>query len=84
MQDDADALEGEATGSMHRLEAMAERAKKAEAKAERQRARAEANVSQHVSPPSPAESIEMPDGEVEEAAGEAWPSDVHAHEWLVE
>lgn len=84
MQDDADALEGEATGSMHRLEAMAERAKKAEAKAERQRARAEANVTQPGDPRSPVESVEEPGAELEEAAKEAWPADMQAHEWLVE
>ena len=84
MQDDADALEGEATGSMHRLEAMAERAKKAEAKAERQRARAEAKSMHSGDSRSSAESVEVPEVEPEGAGKEAWPTDVHAHEWLVE
>ena len=84
MQDDADALEGEATGSMHRLEAMAERAKKAEAKAERQRARAEAKSTHSGDSRSSAESVEVPEVEPGGAAKEAWPTDVHAHEWLVE
>ena len=84
MQDDADALEGEATGSMHRLEAMAERAKKAEAKAERQRARAEAKSTHSGDSRSSAESVEVPEVEPVGAGKETWPTDVHAHEWLVE
>jgi chromatin segregation and condensation protein Rec8/ScpA/Scc1 (kleisin family) len=84
MQHDAEALEGEATGSMHRLEAMAERAKKAELKAERQRVREAAASSPSEEAAAHAESEEAAADAAIDAPHEAWPSDVQAHEWLVE
>ena len=42
MAEDSDGIEGEATGSMHRMEAIAERARVAEEKATRRQARLEA------------------------------------------
>jgi len=66
------------------LEAMAERAKKAELKAERQRAREAATSSPSKEAAAHAESEEAAADAAIDAPHEAWPSDVQAHEWLVE
>lgn len=85
MAEDANLLEGESTGSVHRLEAMAERAKKADAKEHRRLARLGQQTANHTEQadeqtPEASKPSEAIDGE-----GEAtWPVALEQHEWLVE
>lgn len=86
MTEDAVSLEGETTGSVHRLEAMAERAKKAEEREQRRLSRLQQR-SDAVNAPSSTKtepSLSTPEDEAEAASEASWPVDVEQHEWLVE
>ena len=86
MTEDAVSLEGETTGSVHRLEAMAERAKKAEEREQRRLSRLQQR-SDAVNAPSSTEaepSLSTPENEAGAASEASWPVDVEQHEWLVE
>lgn len=86
MTEDAVSLEGETTGSVHRLEAMAERAKKAEEKEQRRLSRLQQR-SDAVNSASSTEaepSLSTPENEAGAASEASWPVDVEQHEWLVE
>ena len=85
MAEDANLLEGESTGSVHRLEAMAERAKKADAKEHRRLARLEqqtANDTEQSGEQTPKTS--KPSGAIDEEGEATWPVALEQHEWLVE
>lgn len=85
MAEDANLLEGESTGSVHRLEAMAERAKKADAKEHRRLARLEqqtANDTEQSGEQTPKTS--KPSGALDEEGEATWPVALEQHEWLVE
>ena len=85
MAEDANLLEGESTGSVHRLEAMAERAKKADAKEHRRLARLEqqtANDTEQSGEQTPKAS--KPSGALDEEGEATWPVALEQHEWLVE
>ena len=86
MTEDAVSLEGETTGSVHRLEAMAERAKKVEEREQRRLSRLQQR-SDAVNAPSSTEaepSLSTPENEAGAASEASWPVDVEQHEWLVE
>ena len=77
MAEDAEALGGQTTGSEHRMEAIAERARVAEKREARRQAKLEAQVAKEastVSADAPQENIE----------GKATDAMLNEHDWLVE
>ena len=77
MAEDAEALDGETTGSEHRMEAIAERARVAEERAARRQAKLEAQAAKEATKVGPDSSEEM----------EVNPSPANMldeHDWLVE
>jgi hypothetical protein len=81
MAEDSDALDGQATGLDHRLEAIAERARLAEERETRRQAKVQAATAASL-----AEEATQPedheDGEVEPSVDDSYSLD--AHDWLVE
>lgn len=81
MAEDSDALEGQATGLDHRLEAIAERARLAEERETRRQAKVQAaTAASLVEEATQPEDHE--DGEVEPSVDDSYSLD--AHDWLVE
>ena len=77
MAEDAEALDGQTTGSEHRMEAIAERARIAEERAARRQAKLEAQVAK--------EATETAHDEVVSEAEEAGAASMlDEHDWLVE
>ena len=76
MAEDAEALDGETTGSEHRMEAIAERARLAEERAARRQAKLEAKAAKEASE-SPAEAAEV-------EINSSTESMLDEHDWLVE
>jgi hypothetical protein len=77
MAEDAEALGGQTTGSEHRMEAIAERARVAEERQARRQAKLEAKAAKE----APAVSADAPQGGIEAEATDAM---LNEHDWLVE
>lgn len=77
MAEDAEALGGQTTGSEHRMEAIAERARVAEEREARRQAKLEAKAAKEAS----ANSADAPKVDVEDEATNAM---LNEHDWLVE
>ena len=82
MAEDAEALDGETTGSEHRMEAIAERARLAEERAARRQAKLEAKAAKEASE-SPAEAAEAAEA-AEVEINTSTESMLDEHDWLVE
>ena len=78
MAQDAEALDGETTGSEHRMEAIAERARLAEERAARRQAKLEAKAAKEATSSSPEPATQ------ETAAVHGPESMLDDHDWLVE
>lgn len=87
MAEEAVSIEGETTGSVHRLEAMAERAKKAEQKEQRRLARLQQETEVQDAQPnldSGPLRASANDHDDKEPSNAVWSNEVEQHEWLVE
>jgi chromatin segregation and condensation protein Rec8/ScpA/Scc1 (kleisin family) len=80
MAEDADALDGQATGLDHRLEAIAERARLAEEREARRQAKLEASLAETISP----DMVQAQDGSEQHQPTLDDSNSLDAHDWLVE